>query len=331
MIHLSEAVPLPAGVRQVLILTDETAGPSREFLDRIAPDRRTTFPLPGGDQPIALFSVSRERLDTRHDEPAAVFSGDVAVYSIDTVDSAAPGDRADVFIDWEISAATRSRERRFSIQVLALNRRAAAQVDGIGWPVERWRPGDRVLSWFPLEISEDAAQGPYSLELSMYELATLERAPVESSLDRQEGALVVGSMQISPSEAYFAGLTIISASFGNGISLVGHSLQVAPDERLDVDLAWETATPVDEDLTVFVHVVDANDRVVTQSDGYPANGVFPTSLWRPEEPVLDRHSIELPATDDLSVLVGLYRGATGERIQLVGGGDFVRIGAIPEP
>jgi hypothetical protein len=42
------------------------------------------------------------------------------------------------------------------------------QLDLVGWPAERWQPGDRILLHFDLPIAPDAAPGPYVLRVGQY-------------------------------------------------------------------------------------------------------------------------------------------------------------------
>jgi hypothetical protein len=46
--------------------------------------------------------------------------------------------------------------------------RRCGQFDHVGWPAERWQPGERVLLHFDLPIAENAAPGPYILRVGQY-------------------------------------------------------------------------------------------------------------------------------------------------------------------
>ncbi len=56
-----------------------------------------------------------------------------------------------------------------------------------------------------------------------------------------------------------------------------------PGSELVVDLSWLTLAPLTEDYTVFVQVLDENDRIVGQVDSWPLQGTYPTSQWQPGE------------------------------------------------
>ena len=60
--------------------------------------------------------------------------------------------------------------------------------------------------------------------------------------------------------------------------------------------------------------------VVAQHDHQPRDGKFPTSLWRPDESVVDETEVTIPANTDLSRLrlwTGMYRAATLERLTVL--------------
>jgi hypothetical protein len=104
--------------------------------------------------------------------------------------------------------------------------------------------------------------------------------------------------------------------FGEAIALQG--AQTTPEEHgLRVMLWWKALAPPEEDYTVFVHVVDEEERLIGTGDGPPLEGGFPTRLWRPGDSVADEHLIPLPA--DLppgvyTIRVGWYDPTTGVRL-----------------
>src|SRR5690606_24914806 len=60
------------------------------------------------------------------------------------------------------------------------------------------------------------------------------------------------------------------ARFGTGIALRGFSIQPAAngsEEVLEIALIWELLEPLEETTHVFVHALDSDNRLVTQSDG----------------------------------------------------------------
>jgi hypothetical protein len=104
-----------------------------------------------------------------------------------------------------------------------------------------------------------------------------------------------------------------------------------PGAVASLTLYWQALAPVDQDYTVFVHLLGRYDRVIAQRDTPPGLGVYPTSQWIPGQIVADPYLLALPETayapDQAVWEVGLYDAGTGRRL-LAGSGDNVRFGNI---
>ncbi len=98
------------------------------------------------------------------------------------------------------------------------------------------------------------------------------------------------------------------------------SSQLKRDQALLLFLYWRALGPINEDYTVFVHLVDQNDRVVASYDKEPRRGNTPTSTWVPEERIVDAVQLALPPAVPAGryrVEVGLYNAASGQRVGIV--------------
>lgn len=122
--------------------------------------------------------------------------------------------------------------------------------------------------------------------------------------------------------------------FGDGIQLIDAHLSAAelkPGDDLSVLLEWKSQQAVANDYSVFIHLIDENEILQTQSDSYPGQGNAPISQWMPNQVVQDLHQVTIPETVPspvrLKVNVGLYRYATGERL-LINGSDHWTLGYI---
>jgi hypothetical protein len=77
-------------------------------------------------------------------------------------------------------------------------------------------------------------------------------------------------------------------------------------------------------------VVGADGTTLTQYDGLPQDGFYPTAFWDPGEQLEDRITLAIPADagpGTYQVLAGLYLLATGDRLPVTGD-DAVPGGAI---
>ena len=110
--------------------------------------------------------------------------------------------------------------------------------------------------------------------------------------------------------------------------------QVA-DDTLHVELNWHVlAAPVGDtpgrDATVFIHALDAAGQLVTQYNGPPLGGDYPTGQWQPGQHLADSYS--LPADPTITQLaVGMFWPDTGDRLAVTQGGQPVPDNLIPLP
>ena len=47
----------------------------------------------------------------------------------------------------------------------------------------------------------------------------------------------------------------------------------------------------EDDYTSFVHIVDADDQIVAQADMQPLDGRYPTSVWSPDELIVEERTV----------------------------------------
>jgi hypothetical protein len=125
------------------------------------------------------------------------------------------------------------------------------------------------------------------------------------------------------------------AILGEQVKLVGYALPAgswSPGDIMPLSLFWQRVSPIEDDYSVFVHLLDKSGQIRTQADGSAVGGSRPTSGWRDGELIVDRHGLLLP--DDLTageyhLLVGMYSPQTGERL-LAQGADGKELGdAVP--
>jgi hypothetical protein len=92
-----------------------------------------------------------------------------------------PGEMLHVVIHWETGQGPLDADVHWFNHLEDQEGRRWGQLDLVGWPAERWQPGDRILMHFDLPIAADAAPGPYILRVGQYIYHTpenLENIPV---------------------------------------------------------------------------------------------------------------------------------------------------------
>ena len=121
----------------------------------------------------------------------------------------------------------------------------------------------------------------------------------------------------------------LDISFGGAMKLLGYDLPISntqypisstlkPGDSLTVTLYWQSLAEMNQDYSVFVHLLDATELIVAQRDMYPGQGLYPTSLWSVGDVIANRYVLILPETafapNQAQLEVGLYNFATGERL-----------------
>jgi len=124
----------------------------------------------------------------------------------------------------------------------------------------------------------------------------------------------------------------VNYNFGDQIALVGYAEQesIARGSPLSAKLYWRALAPLTEDYTMFVHLIDANGKIVAQQDAQPQRGTFPTSFWDVDEIVADEYVLAVPrdaSPGEYQIRVGIYRASDGARL-LTREGDYVILASI---
>jgi len=125
----------------------------------------------------------------------------------------------------------------------------------------------------------------------------------------------------------------IGAHFENGIALECYEAHVSQDvpvhsgRRVAVYLSWRTGSRLDASLKVFVHLLNAEGRLVAQDDSIPVLWTYPTDEWKPGEVIVDFHQFSVDAglpPGAYTLQIGLYDPDTGARVA-VGADDHVML------
>jgi hypothetical protein len=89
----------------------------------------------------------------------------------------------------------------------------------------------------------------------------------------------------------------LGAELGGALLLVGYDLAPetpGPGESLEVSLRWEALGALSAVYHSYVHLLDAEGNKVVQSDRQPGGVYYPTTKWRVDERLLDRHALAVP-------------------------------------
>jgi hypothetical protein len=190
------------------------------------------------------------------------------------------------------------------------------------YPTSFWRPQlDHIASQHPISLERRLTPGRYWLAIALFDPATQTRLPLREAAAENPDTLFVGPFKVPlpPINLAEADLTPTQIAFGEVAQLSGFHLAYI-DEVLGLNLLWTPLTTPDRDYTIFVHVLDETDQLVTGNDTQPRSGQYPTTIWTPGEHILDRHTLSLPPdlpAGQYRVALGVYYQPTGERLPLV--------------
>jgi len=147
--------------------------------------------------------------------------------------------------------------------------------------------------------------------------------PTQTRITPSAGPLTRGDLEDQPYPAYLAYQTepydaseyANRALFGNQIALTNYTVEEI-SSLWQVTLEWRAIGSPEENYTVFVHLRDETE-IIAQDDGEPAQGAYPTSLWRTGDVIVDTHWLNAPdkSVEGLELVVGLYRWPTMDHLE----------------
>lgn len=74
----------------------------------------------------------------------------------------------------------------------------------------------------------------------------------------------------------------VDISYDDKIELLGYAVsarRVAPGDAIELTLYWRALAPMDEDYTIGLRVLDAQQGVIGARNSYPGHGMLPTRVW----------------------------------------------------
>jgi hypothetical protein len=186
------------------------------------------------------------------------------------------------------------------------------------YPFSAWQPGEFIRDRYALRLPIDAPAGDYDLRLSLLDkdgraVLTADGSP----------ALTLGTIHVHATDRLWEPPPFehpVGARLGDEFELLGYDLdrdRVQPGETLHLTLIWRCRETTDTAYTVFTHLLDAGEQIRGQKDNPPVNGTYPTTLWVPDEIVVDRYAI--PVAADAApgrhvIEVGMYDPVTIQRL-----------------
>jgi 4-amino-4-deoxy-L-arabinose transferase-like glycosyltransferase len=234
-----------------------------------------------------------------------------------------PGQSAHVSLYWQAMARP-NRDYLVSTYLVDEEGKVWSQssrqaLDG-DYPTSLWEAGQMVRDRFDLVVDPETPRAVYELRVGLYDEETQSYLPVvvssEGSIPSE--SISLGQVLVRGRRRQFEVPSIenpLTARFGEAVSLLGYDLkedEIAPGEVLYLTLYWQAQQEMDVSYTVFVHLLDAQNRIWGQQDSVPDKGQYPTTGWLKGEVVEDEYEILVDPTTpsgEYLIEVGLYDAA----------------------
>ncbi|MBI5650573.1 MAG: hypothetical protein HZC40_09040 [Chloroflexi bacterium] len=117
----------------------------------------------------------------------------------------------------------------------------------------------------------------------------------------------------------------LPVNFESGITLASFDATGATFQRnsaLVVILNWRAGAKIENEYTMFAHLVNARGEKIATSDSPPRRGALPTRAWEPNREIVDAIVLPIPVDaplgDQYRLEIGMYDSATQQRVPITG-------------
>ncbi len=252
--------------------------------------------------------------------------------------SVSPGDWLNVTLCW---AAVRPMTNNYTLFIHLLGREnlvvgARNTWPGLGrFPTSLWPVGRAFCDVTPVYVEAWTAMPElYDVEVGLYDAKTDDRLEAANESGEPVMPPLVGRVRVVPAQPLrVPPQRAAQADFGSAM-LIGFDApeSVRPGEAVPLRLYWRAVSLLDQDYTVFVHLLDSSGKLITQADSQPRSSAYPTSAWAAGDVIPDDHTLNLPANlapGDYVIRVGLYLAPNGPRLPLrSSAGDAFALGVL---
>jgi Ca2+/Na+ antiporter len=177
-------------------------------------------------------------------------------------------------------------------------------------PTRNWPPGLYLRNLLHLKIPPTLPPIRYDITVGWYDRQSGESLVV---LPSEATTFKLGSIWLTPAQPHLPQTPLVH--FGPHITL--WKADYPADDNGSLALYWQTGQPLAQEYTIFVHLLDANGKLLDQADGAPYTGLYPLVNWQPGQVIIDSRPLAslLPSQPDLAAIaIGIYDPTTGERL-----------------
>ncbi|MFB0520298.1 MAG: hypothetical protein ACETWD_02580 [Desulfatiglandales bacterium] len=189
------------------------------------------------------------------------------------------------------------------------------------YPTNQWEKSTVVRDRREIEVLPATPPGFYQIVIRLYDS---DRDEWLSPLGQDE--LLIGPVELPQREPpAIKALDMehpLEAELESKVSLLGYNIESGfrPGDGIHLTFFWQALTKMEEDYTVFIHLIDEEGELQGQKDSEPVDGFYPTTAWEAGEIVRDQYDLvispEAPP-GEYRIEVGMYLVETGERLEIV--------------
>jgi len=200
-----------------------------------------------------------------------------------------------------------------------------------GCPTNTWYQGQVVHDQREIEVLPGTPPGIYWVEIALYDLNSGQWIGPDDGSNLRLGPVEIPRRE--PPPISFLDIAYpLEVDLGGKIRLLGYNIESGfrPGDNIHLTLFWQCLEPVEEDYTVFVHLVDEGSHILAQKDNPPVDGFYLTVGWEPGEIVRDQYDLIIPqdVQGDWELKVGMYNAETGQRVSAVADEEFLPDNAV---
>jgi hypothetical protein len=162
-------------------------------------------------------------------------------------------------------------------------------------------------------------------------MVTQHLVEVPTGLNGREGAIQVQLDDTAPilkvAHLRIEGVPVTgqetAVNFDDQMLLMGydiHRKELRPGELFEMAINWRGLANMDEDYTIFIHLLGPDGLSHGQVDVWPHDGTYPTSTWATGEVIADTYRLPLEADAPpgaYRVEVGVYLLRTMGRLPVI--------------
>jgi len=201
-----------------------------------------------------------------------------------------------------------------------------------------WREGQIIYDPRQLELLPGTPPGGYQIEIIPVEIYSTETLEADT-----EEPVLIGPVEVPRQAPPPVEVLDIEhpqeAILGDKVRLLGYNIKSGfrPGDGIHLTLFWQCLKEMDQDYTVFTHLVDGEGRLWGQQDNPPVDGFYPTTKWQEGEIVRDQYDLLISPEaqpGEYQLEIGMYLVETGQRLTILSEethspvGDKVVLGTI---